>query len=140
MIHLPALGETIAAGRGLGCTFNGAPCHVSGHDTLDGAYATTSGFGYWPPAALQRVLDSDLVFRTWGDAYGYALVATGRAEAMIDPLANPWDIAPMAVIIPEAGGRFSNFDGVERPDSWNRNSGVATNGMIHEELIGLFTD
>ena len=35
VIHLPALGETIAAGRGLGCTFNGAPCRVSGHDTLD---------------------------------------------------------------------------------------------------------
>ena len=140
VIHLPALGETIAAGRGLGCTFNGAPCRVSGHDTLDGAYATTSGLGYWPSAALQRVLDSDVVFRTWGDAYGYALVATGRAEAMIDPLANPWDIAPMAVIIPEAGGRFSNFDGVERPDSWNRNSGVATNGILHDDLIGLFTD
>ncbi len=140
VIHLPALGETIAAGRGLGCTFNGAPCRVSGHDTLDGAYATTSGFGYWPSATLRRVLDSDVVFRTWGDAYGYALVATGRAEAMIDPLANPWDIAPMAVIIPEAGGRFSNFDGVERPDSWNRNSGVATNGLIHDDLIGLFTD
>ena len=140
VIHLPALGETIAAGRGLGCTFNGAPCRVSGHDTLDGAYATTSGFGYWPSAALQRVLDSDVVCRTWGDAYGYALVATGRAEAMIDPLANPWDIAPMAVIIPEAGGRFSNFDGVERPDSWNRNSGVATNGILHDDLIGLFTD
>ena len=140
VIHLPALGETIAAGRGLGCTFNGAPCRVSGHDTLDGAYATTSGFGYWPSAALQRLLDSDVVFRTWGDAYGYALVATGRAEAMIDPLANPWDIAPMAVIIPEAGGRFSNFDGVEQPNSWNRNSGVATNGLIHDDLIGLFTD
>jgi histidinol-phosphatase len=140
VIHLPALGETIAAGRGLGCTFNGAPCRVSGHDTLDGAYATTSGFGYWPSATLRRVLDSDVVFRTWGDAYGYALVATGRAEAMIDPLANPWDIAPMAVIIPEAGGRFSNFDGVERPDSWNRNSGVATNGILHDDLIGLFTD
>lgn len=140
VIHLPALGETIAAGRGLGCTFNGAPCRVSGHDTLDGAYATTSGFGYWPSATLQRVLDSDVVFRTWGDAYGYALVATGRAEAMIDPLANPWDIAPMAVIIPEAGGRFSNFDGVEQPDSWNRNSGVATNGLIHDDLIGLFTN
>ena len=140
VIHLPALGETIAAGRGLGCTFNGAPCRVSEHDTLDGAYATTSGFGYWPSAALQWVLNSDVVFRTWGDAYGYALVATGRAEAMIDPLANPWDIAPMAVIIPEAGGRFSNFDGVEQPDSWNRNSGVATNGLLHDDLIGLFTD
>ena len=135
VIHLPALGETVAAGRGLGCTFNGDPCRVSDHATLDGAYATTSGFGSWPPAALQRMLDGDLVFRTWGDAYGYALVATGRAEAMIDPLANPWDVAPMAVIIPEAGGRFSNFDGVEQPDSWSRGSGVATNGHVHDDLI-----
>ena len=84
------------------------------------------------------MLDSDLVFRTWGDAYGYALVATGRAEAMIDPLANPWDVAPMAVIIPEAGGRFSNYDGVEQADSWERSSGVATNGAIHDDLIALF--
>ena len=138
VVHLPALGETVAAGRGLGCTFNGEPCRVSSHATLDGAYATTSGFGYWPADALQRVLDSDMVFRTWGDAYGYALVATGRAEAMIDPLANPWDVAPMAVIIPEAGGRFSNFDGVEQGDSWNRGSGVATNGAVHDDLIALF--
>ena len=140
VIHLPALGETVAAGRGLGATFNGTPCRVSDHPTLDGAYATTSGFGYWPPDALQRVLDSDLFFRTWGDAYGYALVATGRAEAMIDPLANPWDVAPMAVIIPEAGGRFSNYDGVEQVDSWERYSGVATNGAIHDELLALFRD
>ncbi|MEM9467920.1 MAG: inositol monophosphatase family protein [Actinomycetota bacterium] len=138
VIHLPGLGETVAAGRGLGATANGAPCQVSAHDTLDGAYATTSGFGYWPPADLQRLLDSDLVVRTWGDAYGYALVATGRAEAMIDPLANPWDVAPMAVIIPEAGGRFSNYDGVEQSDSWQRYSGVATNGRIHDDLLTLF--
>ncbi|MEM9202492.1 MAG: inositol monophosphatase family protein [Actinomycetota bacterium] len=138
VIHLPGLGETVAAGRGLGATFNGEPCRVSNHATLDGAYATTSGFGYWPPADLQRVLDSDLFFRTWGDAYGYALVATGRAEAMIDPLANPWDVAPMAVIIPEAGGRFSNYDGVEHADSWQRYSGVATNGALHDELLELF--
>lgn len=138
VIHLPALGETVAAGRGLGCTFNGVPCRVSAHRSLDGAYATTSGFGYWPADALRRVLESNLVVRTWGDAYGYALVATGRAEAMIDPQANPWDIAPMAVIIPEAGGRFSSFDGAEHTDSWNHGSGVATNGAIHDDLISLF--
>ena len=138
VIHLPGLGETVAAGRGLGATFNGEPCRVSSHATLQGAYATTSAFGYWPPADLQRILDSGVEFRTWGDAYGYALVATGRAEAMIDPLANPWDVAPMAVIIPEAGGRFSNYDGVEQDDSWQRNSGVATNGRIHEALLDLF--
>lgn len=138
VIHLPGLDETVAAGRGLGATFNGVPCRVSDHPTLDGAYATTSAMGYWPPADLQRLLDSGVEFRTWGDAYGYALVASGRAEAMIDPLANPWDVAPMAVIIPEAGGRFSNYDGVEQADSWERNSGVATNGLVHDDLLALF--
>ena len=138
VIHLPGLGETVAAGRGLGATFNGEPCHVSSHASLDGAYVTTSAIGYWPPEDLQRLLHAPVEFRTWGDAYGYALVATGRAEAMVDPLANPWDVAPMAVIIPEAGGRFSNYDGVEQDDSWQRYSGVATNGRMHEDLLALF--
>jgi fructose-1,6-bisphosphatase/inositol monophosphatase family enzyme len=79
-----------------------------------------------------------MVFRTWGDAYGYALVATGRAEAMIDPLANPWDVAPMAVIIPEAGGRYTTFDGTDDPDAWKTGSGVGTNGAVHDELLGLW--
>lgn len=138
VIHLPGLGETVAAGRGLGATLNGEPCRVSTHERLEGAYVTTSAMSYWPPDDLQRLLMSGVEFRTWGDAYGYALVASGRAEAMIDPLANPWDVAPMAVIIPEAGGRFSNYDGVERPDSWERYSGVASNGLVHDELLERF--
>lgn len=138
VINLPALGETVWAGRGRGAFHNGEPCHVSGHATLEGGYACTSGFGYWPPAALRAVIDSPLVFRTWGDAYGYALVATGRAEAMIDPLANPWDVAPMAVIIPEAGGTYTTFEGADGPDAWRTGSGVATNGRIHAELLDLW--
>ncbi len=137
VIHLPALGETVAAGRGLGATLNGRPCRVSDHGSLDGAYAMTSGFGYWPPAALERVLDRKVVFRTWGDAYGYALVASGRAEAMVDPLANPWDVAPMAVIIPEAGGRFTTITGDDSVDSWRGGSGIATNGHLHDDLLEL---
>lgn len=138
VINLPALGETVWAGRGRGSFCNGAPCRVSDRATLEGAYAMTSGFGYWPDDALQSVLRSPLVFRTWGDAYGYALVATGRAEAMIDPLANPWDIAPMAVIIPEAGGRYSTFDGDDGPEAWKTGSGVATNGAVHDDLLALW--
>jgi len=139
VINLPALGECVWAGRGLGAFHNGEPCHVSKHASLDGAYAMTSGFGYWPQPALHSVLDSPLVLRTWGDAYGYALVATGRAEAMIDPLANPWDVAPMAVIIPEAGGRYTTFDGAEGPDAWKTGSGVATNGAVHDALLALWS-
>lgn len=139
VINLPALGETVWAGRGLGAFHNGAPCRVATTTSLADSCLCTSGFGYWPPDALQSVLDSPAVFRTWGDAYGYALVATGRAEAMIDPLANPWDVAPMAVIIPEAGGVFSNFDGHRGDDAWARYSGVATNGPIHDELLACWS-
>ena len=137
VIHLPALGETIAAGRGLGATFNGEPCRVSSRTDLTGAYAMTSGFGYWTSTGLDRLLASDLLLRTWGDAYGYALVATGRAEAMIDPLANPWDVAPMAVIIPEAGGTFTTAAGDAGSDAWQGGSGVATNGHLHDAILEL---
>lgn len=138
VINLPALGETVWAGRGLGAFHNGTPCRVSDHASLAGAYVMTSGFGYWPSGALEAVLASPAIFRTWGDAYGYSLVATGRAEAMIDPLANPWDVAPIAVIIPEAGGRYSTFDGDDGPDAWRTGSGVGTNGAIHADLLGLW--
>ena len=138
VIHLPGLDETVAAGRGLGATWNGEPCRVSDHAELAGAYVMTSGFSYWPDDALDAVLESPAVLRTWGDAYGYALVATGRAEAMIDPQANPWDVAPIAVIIPEAGGTFSGLDGQAGPDAWRRGSGVATNGSLHTDLLGLW--
>jgi histidinol-phosphatase len=140
VINLPALGETVWAGRGLGAFHNGEPCHVSDHPTLEGGYVCTSGFGYWPPTALQAVIDSPAIFRTWGDAYGYALVATGRAEAMIDPLANPWDVAPVAVIIPEAGGTYTTFSGTAGPDAWRTGSGVATNGAVHSELLDLWCE
>jgi len=134
VINLPGLEETVAAGRGLGCTHQGRPCRVSTHSTISGAYICSSGTGYWPVESLQRVLASNAVFRTWGDAYGYALVATGRAEAMIDPQAYAWDIAPMAVIIPEAGGTFTTNQG--RTD-WNGGSGVATNGLLHRQILDL---
>ena len=52
--------------------------------------------------------------RTWGDGYGYVLVATGRVEAMVDPVAALYDLAPMPVILAEAGGRFTDWAGAER--------------------------
>jgi histidinol-phosphatase len=97
---------------------------------------TTSGFDYWPEDALLAVRHSDLLMRTWGDGYGYALVATGRAEAMVDPLAAPYDLAPMPVILAEAGGRFTDWSGDPRIDGGN---GLATNGHVHDEILTLLT-
>ena len=132
VIHLPALGETVWAGRGLGCWHDGRPARVNDRTELEGAYVMTSGIDYWPADLFARMLTVPVVLRTWGDGYGYALVATGRAEAMIDPTVNPYDIAPMRVILAEAGGRFSDLAGRPRHDG---GSGVATNGHLHDALL-----
>jgi histidinol phosphatase-like enzyme (inositol monophosphatase family) len=135
IINLPALGETVAAGRGLGCTCNGEPVRVNDRATLDGSYVTTSSFDPWDDGLLARARATEgLTLRTWGDGYGYALVATGRVEAMVDPLVEYYDVAPMAVILEEAGGRFTDFDGNVAFGSGN---GFATNGRLHDDVLAL---
>ncbi|MCY4458243.1 MAG: hypothetical protein OXB90_09920, partial [Acidimicrobiaceae bacterium] len=133
VINLPALGETIWAGRGLGAFFNGEKCCVNDRRDLIGAFVCTSGFGYWPKDPLLALLESGVRLRTWGDAYGYALVATGRAEAMLDPEAFAWDLASVAVVISEAGGSFTSFGGAGGVDVWRSGSAVASNAQFHED-------
>lgn len=133
VIVMPALDEVVAAGRGLGCTHNGREVSVNDRDDFDTSYCMTSGFEYWPDSAERdRLVNSPLTVRTWADAYGYVLLATGRCEAMVDPLVNIWDVAPMRVIIPEAGGIVSDQDG--QPWQEGRHF-VASNGLVHDELI-----
>jgi histidinol phosphatase-like enzyme (inositol monophosphatase family) len=136
VIHMPALGETVYAGRGLGCFCDGAPASVSSRDRMAGAYLMASGYEYWEEGQLLAAKRSGLQLRTWGDGYGYALVATGRAEAMFDPVVAVWDVAPMLVVIPEAGGRFSDLSGAATADG---GSGLATNGALHDEVLGVLS-
>lgn len=139
VICLPALGEVIAAARGLGAFVNGHRCHVSKTERLSDALVTSTSFeqDWWGTEALLAVAASGARTRTWGDGYGYALVATGRADAMIEPPVNPWDIAPMLTIVPEAGGRISGWDG-NRPQT-KTGGWIASNGRIHQALIERLT-
>ena len=138
IIELPALGQRVFAGRGLGCTvvdFHGErPARVSDTSAIGDALLCTSGFGSWSPEQVQAAHSSGDLLRTWGDGYGYALVATGEADAMVDPIVAEWDVAPMSVILAEAGGRFTALDGHEGAD---RGHGLATNGHIHDQVIEL---
>jgi histidinol phosphatase-like enzyme (inositol monophosphatase family) len=136
VINIPALAETVWAGRGLGCFCNGVRAHVSSQAELSASYVCSSGYDYWDEEPLLRLRRSGLRMRTWGDGYGYALVATGRVEAMVDPVAALYDLAPMPVIVGEAGGRFTDFTG--RNDIAGGN-GLATNGAIHEALLAVLT-
>jgi histidinol phosphatase-like enzyme (inositol monophosphatase family) len=134
VIVVPALGEAVWAGRGLGCFHDGRPCSVSSVSTLGEAYLTTSSYAHWPEDDLLAVRRSGMPMRTWGDGYGYLLVATGRMEVMVDHEVAPYDIAAMPVILAEAGGRFTDLAGNE---GYAGGSGVATNGLLHDEVLAL---
>jgi histidinol-phosphatase len=134
VVNLPALGETVWAGRGLGCWSERGPATVSDHAELQGAYVMSSSFGHWPAGSVAALEAAGAVLRTWGDGYGFALVATGRAAAMVDPVVAPYDIGPMPVLLSEAGGCFTDLAGAATIES---GSGVASNGHIHDELLAL---
>lgn len=132
VIHLPEMGETVSAARGLGAfwTRSGStiPARVSSIGTLAEARILTTDFADLArrsPSLFETTLLAAQT-RTWGDAAGYALVATGRAEAMIDPIMSPWDVGPLPVIIEEAGGTFTDLRG-ERVLG---NSSFASNGQV----------
>ena len=134
VIDLPALGETMAAGRGRGCYLNGRAVTVRRRSDLEGAAMCISGFDLLPEDLAQRLHAGPMILRGWGDAYGYSLVASGRVDAMLDPIVNPWDVAPMAVILPEAGGRFTDLSGGL---SFRSGTGLATNGDLHDAVLDL---
>ncbi len=137
VINVPALGETVYAARGMGCFCNDEPAHVNGRSELAGSYVTTSGLGSWPDGTYLAARRAGLKIRTWGDGYGYVLVATGRVEAMFDPVAELYDLAPVPVILAEAGGRFSDLAGGVAPAG---GSGLATNGLIHDDLLSVLAE
>jgi histidinol-phosphatase len=51
---------------------------------------------------------------------------------MVDPILSPWDAAPFVPILSEAGGRFTDKDGLARHDG---GTGISTNGVLHEEVL-----
>ena len=95
----------------------------------------TSGVDYWPSVAtLDEFVGRGAVNRTWGDAYGYVLVATGRAHAMVDPIVNRWDVAPMLTIFPEAGGIFTDLSGTITAEGGDA---LATNPALVDQILNL---
>ncbi len=84
--------------------------------------------------AFQRLVEATQLTRTWGDCYGYLLVATGRAEVMIDAVMNVWDAAALQPIMEEAGGTFTDWQG--KPTIHN-GEGIATNGHVLEEVLAI---
>jgi len=136
VIACHAVGETAWAARGLGASLDGQPCRVSSVETLETATVLATDWR----AVLERpggatVFRRARLARTWGDCYGYLLVAAGRAEVMLDPELNLWDVAALEPIITEAGGRLADWPGAPAP----RSSAVAANASLADEVVRLLS-
>lgn len=143
--YFPALDEMLYAEVGLGAFFNGRPCSVSAKPTLEDAIVCSAGHRgmtrHCRSEGLDRIAEKAMATRTWCDAYGHALVATGRVEAMMDPIVSRWDVSAMIVIVREAGGTCSDFhagDPLVPAHADGHLELVSSNGHVHRELLGYF--
>jgi len=134
----PAVDEMVVAARGEGMWWNDARCCVSRVDRLDRATVLSTDERFHGDevkrVAWRRLSDRALVSRTWGDCYGYLLVATGRAEVMVDGSMSAWDAAALAPIIEEAGGVFTDWTGAHTAFGGNA---IATNAALAVETREL---
>ncbi len=145
VIQLPALGESLAAARGQGAWFTDAKgstreAKVGTFGALaDGLFTTSEVKTFRERHAAevyQRLEAACACTRSWGDAYGYSLVATGRAALMVDPMMSVWDAAAVFPIIQEAGGVFTDWQG--EPTIYS-NEGIATTRELLPEVLALIT-
>jgi histidinol phosphatase-like enzyme (inositol monophosphatase family) len=138
VINIPALGEVVYAAKGLGCFWNGERSRVSATAKLEDALILSTDFGscarYGFGAAADELQRGAAMHRTWGDCYGYVLVATGRADVMLDPVMNVWDCAALLPVVEEAGGTFSDWKGRRTIHAGNS---VATNGLLFPEVMRI---
>jgi histidinol-phosphatase len=149
IIYAPAVGEMVFASAGGDCwhvdtsaaDIAPTPARVSTVRNLRESLFLTTEISSFSTARKKDALPVYLelqraarLARTWGDGYGYMMVATGRAEVMVDPVMNLWDAAPIQTVIQEAGGQFTDWQG---KSTIHAGEGVATNGLVAEEVIAI---
>ncbi len=136
-IYQPFL-ERLCIGTASGTILNGARCQVSRINTLGLGTVVASGIsgvgGILPKENSERLIAACRLFRTWGDGWGYMMVASGRAEVMLDGALKIWDAVPVIPVINGAGGKATSIGG---GDPLNELNLVATNAVLHDEVLRL---
>ena len=137
--YFPALNEIVSAATGHGAHWNGKPCRVSDVTAIDRAvcaHIDTAYFGKNGKGEPWDRLQKAVYYNAgWCDAYGYLLVATGRAEIMLDPVMAVWDCGPFPPILSEAGGYFGDWAGNE--GCIDAGEALATNGALKDSVVAL---
>lgn len=141
VVHFPALNETIWAHQGGGAWWNNQLAKVSNVARLaDATLLATDAKGIGAAgfdSSYQRLREAAKFERTWGDCYGHMLVATGRAEIMLDHILSPWDACALLPILEEAGGRFTDWRGSR---TIHGKSGISTNALLLDAVLRILHD
>ncbi|MCC6147379.1 MAG: inositol monophosphatase family protein [Anaerolineaceae bacterium] len=139
--YFPALNELLAAGTDLGCWWNGRPAHVSRTSRVDEAVVAFTDVvnfeRYNRRKEWERVMAATHYRAGWGDAFGYLLVATGRADIMLEAVVNVWDVAVYPPILREAGGYFGDWSG---NPTIHHQEGLATNPALLPKILELINE
>ena len=139
--YFPALDEMVCAATGEGCYLNGRRARVAATERLaDGMVSFTDAASFERHGrgrAWERLLFATGHARGWSDAYGHALVATGRAELMLDPIMNFWDCGPFPPILREAGGYFGDWSGNE---TIHAGEAMSTTSKLLPEVLRLIQE
>jgi histidinol-phosphatase len=141
VIELPALGQQMVAAQGMGCFLNKEQVRVSPTSEISQAVVLTSDFRHTlqtgPLPGVNKLWEQCKFPRSWGDAFGYTLIASGRAEIMLDCGMGAYDIAPMPVIMKEAGGCFSTWEGKETIFG---TTAMGTNKNLHQKVLEVLRE
>jgi myo-inositol-1(or 4)-monophosphatase len=141
--RFPALDEVVYGAQGLGAWWQRGQttpqrARVSNVSDLSQALFCLTTITGWDRidrrATFDRLCAAAGLTRGWGDCYGHALVATGRADVMIDPAMNPWDAAALLPILQEAGGSFVDWNG--KPTIYSGN-GVSVNAALKNQILEM---
>ena len=136
VVNLPALGERYEARTGGGARLNGEEIGVSRADRIPRAFVVFAGMEDWLSgdyaAGVQALVSDARRNRGFGDAWGHCLVARGSADVMVELELATWDFAALKVLLVEAGGRITRFDG---SPLMHGGTVLSTNGVLHDEVV-----
>lgn len=139
VIYAPATNEMVSASTGNGCFLNREKVHARKCERLEDATFLTTDmehvYDHGYENQFRKLLDQTRLHRTWGDAYGHMMVATGRADIMFDPILNLWDAAALLPVVKEAGASYYDVEGNELIDT---GSAISSAPALKTQILSFF--
>jgi histidinol-phosphatase len=139
VVDMPGIDATYYAARGIGAFLNRKRLKVSKVRDMSRAVIIYGGLKYFLGSEHEKgflkLISGSYHARGFGDCFGYTFVASGRAEAMIDPIVKPWDVAAVKILVEESGGIFSDFGGEK---TIYGGTGLAANPYVYEKILKVF--